>query len=125
MQVTPYFDSMIVKYTTRANDWALCVRRMRRALLEMRIKGIKTNIPFILNVLDDVRFSRSQGEDDENCDTTPPDPVVTRFIDDTPALFQYVDHPCDASDTCDVTHQRKQQQAFETERNLRYLANLA
>jgi pyruvate carboxylase len=138
MTVTPFFDSLLVKYSVRAENWDLCVRRMRRALLEMRIRGVKTNIPFILNVLEDPRFTRGAGGPDaikDNSGDIPP--VTTRFIDESPELLQFVDHPCDGDEECNVAafwkmdtpamkeHQESQSRTFELERNLRYLANLA
>ena len=51
LAITPYFDSMIVKYTARGSSFAETVARMKRCLIECRIRGVKTNIPFLLNVL--------------------------------------------------------------------------
>ncbi len=51
MTITPYYDSLLVKYTARGNSFGETVNRMRRALLEARIRGVKTNVPFLLNVL--------------------------------------------------------------------------
>lgn len=138
---TPFFDSMLAKYIVTAETWEMCVRRLRRALLESRVRGVKTNIPFVLNVLDDPRFARSSGgagfEDDGTCTTdtqTLQPPVTTRFIDDSPQLMEFVDHPCDGAVGCDVDavptiwrddHKSAQAKQYELERNLRYLANLA
>ena len=49
MLVQPFFDSLIVKYTATHKDWDGVIRRMRRALRENHIRGVKTNIPFLLN----------------------------------------------------------------------------
>ena len=51
MVVQPYYDSLLVKYTASGGNWEEVVRRMKRALQEARIRGVKTNIPFLLNVL--------------------------------------------------------------------------
>ena len=49
MVVQPYFDSLLVKYTATHKTWDGAIRRMRRALRENHIRGVKTNIPFLLN----------------------------------------------------------------------------
>lgn len=49
MVVQPYFDSLLVKYTAQHKTWDGAIRRMRRALRENHIRGVKTNIPFLLN----------------------------------------------------------------------------
>ena len=49
MVVQPYFDSLLVKYTAHHKTWDGAIRRMRRALRENHIRGVKTNIPFLLN----------------------------------------------------------------------------
>ena len=64
--VSPYYDSLLVKYTARGASWEETVRRMRRALQEARIRGVKTNIPFLLNVLTHPEFEKG---------------VTTSFID--------------------------------------------
>jgi len=74
MVVTPYFDSLLVKYTASHQTWEGCIRRMRRALRDNHIRGIKTNIPFLLNVMDHPDFER--GSFDLN------------FIDDNPELLE-------------------------------------
>ena len=56
MDVTPYFDSLLVKYTASNGSWDGVIRRMRRALRDNHIRGVKTNIPFLLNVLDHPDF---------------------------------------------------------------------
>jgi len=49
--ITPYYDSMLVKVTTFANDYESTLSKMIRALNEFRIRGVKNNIPFLINVL--------------------------------------------------------------------------
>lgn len=49
--ITPYYDSMLVKLTTFANDYESALSKMVRALNEFRIRGVKNNIPFLINVL--------------------------------------------------------------------------
>lgn len=55
-QVSPHFDSMLVKMTCRGRDFASAVRRARRGLAEFRLRGVTTNIPFLQAVLDDPDF---------------------------------------------------------------------
>ncbi|KAB1658179.1 pyruvate carboxylase [Pseudoclavibacter sp. CFCC 11306] len=72
-QVSPYFDSMLAKLTCRARDFPSAVRRARRALAEFRIRGVSTNIPFLLNVLAEPDFIAGD--------------LSTHFIDERPELF--------------------------------------
>ncbi|NIH72391.1 pyruvate carboxylase, partial [Auritidibacter ignavus] len=73
-EISPHFDSMLVKLTGRGRDFAAARRRVRRALAEFRIRGVATNIPFLLNVLDDPQFIAGD--------------VATDFIDQHPELTQ-------------------------------------
>lgn len=72
-EVSPHFDSMLVKLTCRGRDFDAAVARARRALAEFRIRGVRTNIPFLQAVLDDPDF-RAGG-------------VTTSFIDEHPHLL--------------------------------------
>lgn len=81
--VTPYYDSMLVKISARGKNFDRAVTRMQRALNEFRVRGVKTNIPFLLRLLGDPVFRAG------SCDT--------RFIDNTPALFDFKDVPSRAS----------------------------
>lgn len=71
--VTPYFDSLLVKVTVFSTSFADTVRKATRALKEFRIRGVKTNIPFLQNVLKHPHFLDGQ--------------FKTTFIDETPELF--------------------------------------
>ena len=71
--VNPYYDSMLVKVTARGRKFAHAMKRMDRALAEFRVRGVKTNIPFLMQLLNHQTFI------DGNC--------TTRFIDNTPELF--------------------------------------
>ena len=73
-QVSPHFDSMLVKLSCRGRDFEAAVRRARRALAEFRIRGVSTNIPFLLAVLDDPAFRRGE--------------ATTSFIDERPRLLE-------------------------------------
>lgn len=55
-EVTPFFDSLLVKLTTRGPDLATAARRARRALTEFRVRGVRTNAAFLLRLLDDPEF---------------------------------------------------------------------
>lgn len=71
--ITPYYDSLLVKLTTWALTFDQAAAKMVRNLQEFRIRGIKTNIPFLENVVKHEKFLN--GEYD------------TSFIDMTPELF--------------------------------------
>src|SRR6185312_15570918 len=55
-QVSPHFDSMLVKMTCRGRDFPAAVARAKRGLAEFRIRGVSTNIPFLQALLDDPSF---------------------------------------------------------------------
>jgi len=55
-QISPHFDSMLVKMTARGRDFPAAVTRARRGLAEFRLRGVSTNIPFLQSVLDDAEF---------------------------------------------------------------------
>ncbi|MDZ5077660.1 pyruvate carboxylase [Nesterenkonia sp. HG001] len=71
-EISPHFDSMLVKLTSRGRDRLTAIRRARRALAEFRIRGVATNIPFLMNVLDDEQFLSGD--------------LATDFIDKRPEL---------------------------------------
>ena len=73
--VTPYYDSMLVKVTAMGRDFPMACQRMDRALREFRIRGVKTNIPFLENVIADETFRSGQAH--------------TKLIDTKPELFQF------------------------------------
>src|SRR5260370_28656670 len=49
--ITPFYDSLLVKVTAHGLRFLDAARRMERALQEFRVRGVKTNIPFFLNLL--------------------------------------------------------------------------
>src|ERR1700712_3427416 len=55
-QISPHFDSMLVKMTCRGRDFTAAVTRAKRGLAEFRLRGVTTNIPFLQAVLDDPDF---------------------------------------------------------------------
>ena len=73
--ITPYYDSLLVKVSTWATTFRDAAAKMDRNLQEFRIRGIKTNIPFLENVVRHENFLTG------NYDTS--------FIDSTPELFEF------------------------------------
>ncbi|KAF9182231.1 pyruvate carboxylase [Haplosporangium sp. Z 11] len=74
--ITPHYDSLLVKVTCSAATYELARRKVVRALVEFRIRGVKTNIPFVQRLITHETFIQGK------CWTT--------FIDDTPELFNLV-----------------------------------
>ena len=74
--ISPHYDSLLTKLTCRASTYEIARRKMLRALVEFRIRGVKTNIPFLTSLLTHPTFIEG------TCWTT--------FIDDTPELFSLV-----------------------------------
>ncbi|WP_298913091.1 pyruvate carboxylase [uncultured Roseobacter sp.] len=73
--ITRYYDSLLVKVTAKAQTPQAAIARMDRALREFRIRGVSTNIAFVENLLKHPTF----------LDNT----YHTKFIDQTPDLFQF------------------------------------
>jgi pyruvate carboxylase len=73
--VSPYYDSLLVKLTVRSLEWENALERMERALHEFRIRGVKTNLPFLENVIRDPVFRAGK--------------ATTRLIDTSPDLFEF------------------------------------
>lgn len=76
--ISPYFDSLLVKACVQARTFIGAVLKMDRVLDEFRIRGIKTNIPFMQNVINHPDFIAGKAS--------------TTFIDTTPELFR-MSHP--------------------------------
>ncbi len=72
--VNPFYDSMLVKVTARGRNLREAAKRMERCLQEFRIRGVKTNIPFLIQLSENELFLNGQ--------------ATTRMIDSTPELFQ-------------------------------------
>lgn len=72
-EISPYYDSLLVKVTTWDNTFEGLCRKARRALSEEHVRGVKTNIPFITNILAHPTFLAGK--------------CHTKFIDETPELF--------------------------------------
>ncbi|AQP45281.1 pyruvate carboxylase [Tessaracoccus flavus] len=73
VEISPHFDSLLVKLTARGRDLHMATARARRALAEFRVRGVATNIPFLRAVLDDPDFEAGG--------------VTTSFIDERPYLL--------------------------------------
>ncbi|MBI3830184.1 MAG: pyruvate carboxylase [Planctomycetes bacterium] len=73
--ITPYYDSLLVKVTATGTDFIEAAARLFRGLSEFRVRGISTNIPFLMNVLRHPTFLEGK------CDTG--------FIEANPALFTW------------------------------------
>ncbi|MGL4278872.1 MAG: pyruvate carboxylase, partial [Albidovulum sp.] len=73
--ITRYYDSLLVKVTAWAQTPDQAIARMKRALSEFRIRGVSTNIAFVENLLRHPAFLNNT--------------VTTKFIDTTPALFDF------------------------------------
>ena len=72
--ISPYYDSLLVKVTSWDNTFEGACRRATRALSEEHVRGVKTNIPFVTNILTHPLFHAGK--------------CHTKFIDDTPELFE-------------------------------------
>jgi pyruvate carboxylase len=72
--ISPHYDSLLVKVIAFAPTFRGAVMKGLRALREFRIRGVKTNIPFLENVLHHETFLAGEAH--------------TRFVDDTPKLFE-------------------------------------
>ena len=73
-KVAGYYDSLLVKCITYGSTLAQAAQKGLRALREFRIRGVKTNLPFLQNVLAHDTFLRGE--------------TWTRFIDESPELFE-------------------------------------
>ncbi len=74
-RVSPYYDSLLVKITASGLEWNYARRKVVRSLREFRIRGVKTNLAFLENVLLHPTFEAGKAH--------------TTFIDETPELMQY------------------------------------
>ncbi|MER3458940.1 MAG: pyruvate carboxylase subunit A, partial [Chloroflexota bacterium] len=113
-EITPYYDSLISKLICWGETRGEALLRMRRALEEYRIMGVKTNIPFHQRLLDSPRFMGGQFD--------------TTFVEERFSLSED-----GQGDQCDpevaaiiatlVAHQRGQQAAQVVARDSRDLSN--
>ena len=54
--VPPYYDALLAKLTVRGRTWEETVSRMRRSLEEYVLRGVKTTIPFMMEIMQDQDF---------------------------------------------------------------------
>jgi pyruvate carboxylase len=73
--ITPFYDSLLVKTTAWGREFPTACQRMDRALREFRVRGVKTNIPFLENVVNHDDFKAGR--------------VTTRWLEETPGLFRF------------------------------------
>ncbi len=73
--ITPYYDSLLVKMTAWGRAFPEACQRMDRALREFRIRGVKTNIPFLDNLVNNEAFRAGM--------------TTTAFLAENPALFRF------------------------------------
>ncbi len=76
VKVSPFFDSLLVKITAKGRTLKGAQQRLLRALTEFRIRGVKTNISFLENVLHHPEFENGK--------------ATVRFIEKHPDLFQFI-----------------------------------
>lgn len=74
VEVSPFFDPMLVKISASGRTLKGAAQRLHRALREFRIRGVKTNIDFLLNVISHPDFQAGR--------------MTVKFIDNHPELFQ-------------------------------------
>jgi len=72
-RITPYYDSLLVKVTAWGIDTDETIARMQRALNEFRIRGVRTNLDFLSQLIADERFRAAR--------------YTTRFLDESPELL--------------------------------------
>ncbi|CAF2077194.1 unnamed protein product [Rotaria magnacalcarata] len=73
--ISPFYDSLLVKVIAHSRNHQEACAKMVRALTEFRIRGVKTNIPFLLNVLHHKQFLEGS--------------ITTSFLDENPILFKF------------------------------------
>ncbi|OWY25122.1 pyruvate carboxylase [Sphingobacteriales bacterium UPWRP_1] len=73
--ISPFFDSMLVKVTASGRSFNGACQRLHRALLEFRVRGVKTNLPFLEKVITHPIFLAGN--------------ATVGFIDQHPELFEF------------------------------------
>lgn len=72
--ISPYYDSLLVKATSWSRTFDDAIRKVTRTLKELKVRGVKTNIPFLINVLNHDEFRKGEAN--------------TGFIENNPELFK-------------------------------------
>ena len=75
--ISPYYDSLLVKVTSWDCTFPAVCRKATRAINEEHVRGVKTNIPFVTNILTHPTFIAGK--------------CHTKFIDETPELFEFTE----------------------------------
>jgi pyruvate carboxylase len=75
VKISPFFDSLLVKVTAHSSTVYDAIQKLRRALLEFRIRGVKTNIRFLLNIIKHPDFISGN--------------TTVNFLQDNPEIFTY------------------------------------
>ncbi len=79
VKISPFFDSMLVKITARGRTLEGTSQRLLRALKEFTIRGVKTNIPFLENLIVHPDFQKGN--------------ITVNFIGDNPSLMKIKRNP--------------------------------
>ena len=88
-ELSPYYDSLLVKMTTTDRSLDRACRRADRALREFRIRGVKSNIPFLLNVVNHPTFQAGEATT-SFLDTSPELTVFPQGEESTHGLLRYL-----------------------------------
>jgi pyruvate carboxylase subunit A len=75
--VPPYYDALLAKLTVRGRTWEETVSRMRRSLEEYVLRGVKTTIPFMMEIMQEQDFMAGHFD--------------TSYLEMHPGLFNYDD----------------------------------
>lgn len=75
--ISPYYDSLLVKTISWDRTFEGAIRKMTRSIKEHRIRGVKTNVGFLVNVLNHPDFISGK--------------CSTKFVDETDSLFKFIE----------------------------------
>jgi len=75
MTISPFFDSLLVKVSAQSRTLDGAIRKMTRALREFRIRGVKVNIPFLINLINHPEFKEGR--------------ATVNFIKDHPEVLEF------------------------------------
>jgi pyruvate carboxylase len=75
VKISPFFDSLLVKVTAHSSTVYDAVQKLKRALTEFRIRGVNTNIRFLLNIINHPKFIAGE--------------TTVNFLQDHPEIFTY------------------------------------
>ncbi|MFN8425159.1 MAG: ATP-grasp domain-containing protein [Anaerolineales bacterium] len=113
-EITPFYDPMIAKLIVWGETRAQAILRMRRALEEYRIVGVRTNIPFHQTLMDSPRFMAGQYD--------------TRFVEERFSMEDAAENRQDFSEVAAilatlVAHHETEKAAQFVQRNERDASN--